>query len=191
MSSDDSTPADATDPVTDARNIVTDATNIVLTGFMGTGKTTVGRRLAERLGFDFVDTDHLIEADHGPIPLIFAEQGEAAFRAIERATATTLADRTSTVVATGGRLMLDTANAEVLGASARVFCLTAPAEVIVERVLGDGSAERPLLATDDPRAQVEGLLAERAEGYARFEQVSTLNRDPDQIADDIIQRLRC
>ena len=69
------------------------AGNIVLTGFMGTGKTTVGRLLAERLGFEFVDTDHMIEADHGPIPLIFAEQGEAAFRAIESAVAVELAGR--------------------------------------------------------------------------------------------------
>lgn len=156
---------------------------------MGTGKTTVGRRLAGRLGFDFVDTDQMIEADHGPIPVIFAEQGEEAFRAIERSTAQALADRSSTVIATGGRLMLDAANAVVLGSRSRVFCLTAPTEVVLERVLGDGPAERPLLAADDPSARITQLLAERAEGYGRFEQVSTAHRTPDQIVDEIVERL--
>ncbi len=59
--------------------------NVVLTGFMGTGKTTVGRLLADRLGFEFVDTDQLIEQRHGPIPLIFREHGEGEFRRLERA----------------------------------------------------------------------------------------------------------
>ncbi len=127
-----------------------DRDNVVLTGFMGTGKTTVGRLLAERLGFEFVDTDHLIEADHGPIPLIFAEQGEAAFRAIESAVAVELAGRHSLVIATGGRLMLDEANAAALTATGRTFCLTAPTSVILERVLGDGTTHRPLLDGDDP-----------------------------------------
>ena len=156
---------------------------------MGTGKSTVGRVLADRLGFDFVDTDQLIEADHGPIPEIFAEQGEAAFRAIERSTAQALATRTSTVIATGGRFMLDTTNASILGDRSRVFCLTAPTEVLLERVLGDGSTERPLLANGDPRARIAELLEERAEAYGRFEQVSTVDRDSEEVADEIIRRL--
>ncbi len=169
--------------------ISSDRSNVVLTGFMGTGKTTVGRLLAELLGFEFVDTDQVIEADHGPIPLIFAEQGEAAFRAIESAVAVELAERRSHVVATGGRLMLDETNAAALAVEGRTFCLSAPTAVILERVLGDGTAHRPLLDGDDPSARIETLLSERAAAYGRFEQVETQNRTPQAIADDIAGRL--
>lgn len=163
--------------------------NVVLTGFMGTGKTTVGRIVAASLDYEFVDTDHVIETDHGPIPVIFAEQGEEAFRSIERRVAVALAERNGLVIATGGRLMLDPENAAVLGASGRVFCLTAPAEVILERVVGDGTAHRPLLDGDDPPARIRALLAERAAAYARFEQVGTDGQTPEAIAADIERRL--
>ncbi len=164
--------------------------NIVLTGFMGTGKTTVGRILAEVLGFDFVDTDQLIEADNGPIPVIFAEQGEDVFRAIEHDVAVDLAERRRTVIATGGRLMLDPSNAEALGETARVFCLTAPFGTILERVVGDGTAHRPLLDGHDPVARITALLTERAEAYGRFEQIETQNRAPQGIANEIIERIK-
>jgi shikimate kinase len=87
--------------------------NVVLTGFMGTGKTTVGRLLAERLGYGFVDTDALIVARHGPIAEIFAGRGEGEFRRLEAEVAAELADRTGLVIATGGRMLLDHGNAEV------------------------------------------------------------------------------
>lgn len=165
------------------------AGNVVLTGFMGTGKTTVGRLLAELLGFDFLDTDQVIEADHGPIPLIFAEQGEDAFRQIEAEVATELAERTGLVIATGGRLMLDPQNAGVLGASGRVFCLTAPVGVILDRVVGDGTAHRPLLDGDDPAGRIRALLMERHDAYAAFEGVETAERSPAAIAADLHDRL--
>ncbi|MCY4663604.1 MAG: hypothetical protein OXC00_02945, partial [Acidimicrobiaceae bacterium] len=76
--------------------------NVVLTGFMGTGKTTVGRILAEHLGFDFVDTDAVIESRAGPIPEIFERAGEPGFRELERSVARELAGRTGLVIATGG-----------------------------------------------------------------------------------------
>ena len=165
------------------------AANVVLTGFMGTGKTTVGLVLANLLDFAFVDTDQIIEADHGPIPVIFAEQGEAAFRAIEQHVAANLANRSGTVIATGGRLMLDPINASELGRTGRVFCLTAPVEVILERVLGDGTAHRPLLDGDDAAGRITTLLAERAEAYAAFDSVDTNGRSPEAIAREIHQRL--
>lgn len=163
--------------------------NVVLTGFMGTGKTTVGHILASLLGFEFVDTDQIIESDHGPIPVIFAEQGEAAFRTVERRVASALADRAGLVIATGGRLMLDPDNAAALGASGRIFCLTAPVETILERVLGDGTAHRPLLDGDDPAGRITGLLAERKTVYSQFEQVETEAREPGEIAADLHGRL--
>src|SRR3970040_282740 len=97
--------------------------NLVLTGFMGTGKTTVGHALAVKLGMEFVDTDELIEARHGPIARIFAEQGEAEFRAIERTVARELGQRTGLVIATGGRMILDPENFQSLSKNGRIFCL--------------------------------------------------------------------
>lgn len=162
------------------------AVNVVLTGFMGTGKTTVGRLLAARLGFGFVDTDAVIEERHGPIPTIFAERGEGEFRRIEREVAAELAERDGMVVSTGGRLLLDAVNAEALQRTGRVFCLSATVDTIVARVAPSGrAAGRPLLGGADARERITALLAERAEGYGRFEQVVTDGRTPAEIVDEI------
>lgn len=167
-----------------------DVRNVVLTGFMGTGKSTVGRILAARLGFEFVDTDVLIEDREGPISTIFDERGEDVFRSIERSVAAELADRTSLVVATGGRLMLDPENAATLGRDGRVFCLVASVDTIESRVLADAARfERPLLTTPDPRRRITELLAERAPAYDRFPRVETDGRTPDDIAAEIVGRL--
>jgi shikimate kinase len=87
-------------------------------------------------------------------------------------------------------MLLDPANAAALGATGRVFCLTATVDTIVERVAPDGDAAgRPLLAGGDVRERITALLAERAAGYAEFEQVPTDARTPVEIADDIVGRL--
>lgn len=165
--------------------------NIVLTGFMGTGKTTVGRILAAELGFGFVDTDTVIEDRHGPIATIFAERGEAVFRAIERELAAELADRSKLVVATGGRMMLDPDNVASLGNNSHVFCLVAAADEIHRRVTADAAQiERPLLAGPDPRLRIGELLAERRDGYRRFTQIVTDGRSPEMIAAEIAARVR-
>src|SRR3954454_10408784 len=161
--------------------------NVVLTGFMGTGKTTVGRLLADLLGYDFVDTDELIVAAHGPIDVVFRERGEPAFRALERGLADELAGRDRLVISTGGGMMLVPETASVLRAGARVFCLTASAETIAARVLN--GPERPLLAGGDPIARIRSLLAERAAGYAEFEQVATDSLTATEIAHDLAARL--
>jgi len=162
--------------------------NLVLTGFMGTGKTTVGRLLASRLGFDFVDTDRLIERRHGPIPQIFSEHGEREFRRLERDAAAELAARDRLVISTGGRMMLDPVNADLLSSSGDVFCLAASVDTILGRVTGDESpVERPLLSGTDVRDRIERLLAERAEAYERFRQIDTEGRTPDEVADEILE----
>lgn len=160
--------------------------NIVLTGFMGTGKTTVGRLLAQRLGYELIDTDAVIERRHGPIPEIFAERGETAFRQIERELARELASGERLVISTGGRMMLDPEAAELLGTGADVFCLVASPETIARRVLAPGAPARPLLAGDDPRRRIAELLAERAAGYARFRQVDTDGCTVAEVADAIV-----
>ena len=117
--------------------------NLILTGFMGTGKTTVGRLVAEKLGREFVDTDLVIEERHGPIQEIFDRQGESAFRDIERALAGELGQRNGLVIATGGRLLLDPENFRLLSENGRIFCLVATPEEIYQRVTGDTSRHQP------------------------------------------------
>ena len=164
--------------------------NVVLTGFMGTGKTTVGRLLAELLDYEFVDTDDVIERRHGAIETIFRERGEDAFRVIESEVAVELSERHRCVIATGGRMMLDPEIAATLGAGARVFCLVASPDTIAARVLSSDAPARPLLAGSDPLRRIAELLAERAAGYARFEQVATDSRTAADVAHDLLDRLR-
>ena len=147
---------------------------------MGTGKTTVGRILAGRLGFGFVDTDEVIESRFGPIHEIFERDGEEAFRDMERSVACELADRRGLVISTGGRMMLDPECAACLEPEADVFCLTADPDTIIERI-GD-PARRPLLAGPDAPERVRELLEERAEGYGRFASVDTEGRSAEEVA---------
>jgi shikimate kinase len=162
--------------------------NIILTGFMATGKSTIGRLLAERLDYEWVDTDATIEKRHGPIAQIFADEGERAFRDHERVIARELARRGGQVISTGGRLMLDPTNASALGGSGPVFCLTAKVETIVARARAAGG-DRPLLAGDDLEARITALLEERARGYGRYEQIATDGRYPEDVVDDLLERL--
>lgn len=163
--------------------------NIILTGFMGTGKTTVGRALAGRLGREFVDTDELIVARDGrSIARIFREDGEARFRQWERQIAAELAGRRGLVIATGGGLMLDPANVAALGATGPVFCLAADAEAILERIAAV-EATRPLLDGDDATARIASLLGQRAAAYARFRAIDTSGRETSDVVDAILAAL--
>jgi len=162
--------------------------NIVLTGFMGTGKTSVGRELGTRLGMEFVDTDEIIESRHGPIDRIFAENGEQAFRRLEREVASELGQRRGMVIATGGRMLLDPVNLDELTRNGRVFCLVASPEEIHRRVTTDEiRSERPLLGGDDPQRSIAELMAERSDRYARFPQIETDHRDVVTVADEIVR----
>ncbi len=155
---------------------------------MGTGKTTVGRLLAERLQRPFIDTDALIvERDGRPIADIFAQDGEAAFRSWERTVALELAQLQGLVIATGGRLMLDGENAAALSASGQVFCLTAVPQTILARVQDD--TKRPLLDVPHPAERIAFLLEARREGYGRFPQIATDGKTAEQVADVIIYTL--
>ena len=138
--------------------------NIALTGFMGTGKSSVGRMIADQLRFSFLDTDELIETRAGKsISAIFAEDGEAAFRKHEQTVVAELAARKRTVFSTGGGLGANPDNLASLKQHALVVCLWASPEKIWERVRGQ--SHRPLLQGPDPLAKIRQLLAERGPCY--------------------------
>ena len=138
--------------------------NLALVGFMGSGKSTVGRLVARDLGLHFVDTDELIEQRAGSrISEIFATQGEAVFRAHEREILGELVRGEGQVIATGGGLVCQPGNMAVLKSGALVVCLWAAAETIWERVRSQ--THRPLLQVPDPRAEVARLLALREPYY--------------------------
>ena len=161
--------------------------NLILTGFMGTGKSTVGRLVAEETGMDHVDTDDVIEERHGTIASIFATGGENRFQDLEREVAADLAGLERTVISTGGQTMLHEANVLTLGASGVVICLVAEPHQIYQRLMSDPTTrERPLLMGSDPRARITELLAQRAEGYARFPQVQTDGLTPHAAAQEVL-----
>ena len=168
-----------------------DNKNIILTGFMGTGKTTIGTLVAEKLEREFIDTDVLIEQRQGMgIPEIFASLGEDAFREMEADIATELGQRKGLVVATGGRFMLDPDNAAALSENGIVFCLVVSPREILARVTAETDHHRPLLDVPDPAAQISELLQEREAGYRRFLEIHTDNRKPDEIADELLAFLQ-
>ncbi len=140
--------------------------NIIVTGFMATGKSSVGRRLAIRLGYDFLDLDTLIAAEAGmPISQIFATQGEEAFRALESRMVDRVAGRSGCVVATGGGTIVNSRNLEALKRSGVVITLSADPDTILSRI--PSVDDRPMLWGADKRERVRLLLEERAQAYAR------------------------
>jgi shikimate kinase len=162
--------------------------HIVLTGFMATGKTEVGRRLARLLQRPFVDTDGIVEAAEGcSVAQLFATRGEAGFRALERAAVEQACAMQDAVIATGGGALLDPENRRRLAAAGPIICLAASPEDILRRT-GAG-ASRPLLAgaNGDRLARIRALLAERAPAYA----VATHTIDTGGLSiDEVVERVR-
>lgn len=163
--------------------------NIVLAGFMATGKTAVGRRLAECLRYAFVDLDALIEAEAGmPIPRLFAEQGEATFRDLEARMVSRVVLRKCSVIATGGGAVVNPRNLEALKRCGVLITLTADPETILSRI--GGGANRPMLAGGPPRERILELLAARAEAYARADMtIDTSRYTVDEVVDCILRTL--
>ncbi len=156
---------------------------------MGYGKTSVGRVLASRLGWDFVDTDALIEAREGStVAEIFRTRGEPAFRALETQVLTSLRDRAGVVVATGGGAPTQPANAAFFSSDAAVvFYLQVPLETALRRA--GGNRDRPLLAQGD-RA-VRTLYESRLPLYESLgSSVQTDDRTPEAVAEEILRLLR-
>ena len=165
------------------------AKNIILTGFMGTGKSTIGHLVADCTGRSFVDMDTIIETREGrPISQIFAEEGEPYFRRIEAALCRELADQSGLVIATGGGALVSVENRQVMEQSGLVICLDCEPAVLWQRI-GE-SEDRPMLAEPDEGrfARLAALLAKRAPAYARIQHhLDVTHLSPEEAADRICE----
>lgn len=167
-------------------------TNIALIGFMGTGKTSVGRVLAVRLKKEFIRTDDLIAESAGKsIPEIFEEDGELRFRELETEVVKRISDKKGMVIDCGGGVILNRINVDNLKKNSRIILLTASPEAILERVLKDAE-QRPLLETQDKLERIKQLLSLREPLYKRFAdfEIDTSNLDVDQVVDKILEYLK-
>lgn len=167
--------------------------NIVLIGFMGCGKSTVGRELQKLLSYPLVDMDAMIEERAGkPITRIFAEDGEAAFRDMESELLSELEQAVGTgrIIASGGGVVARLENRACLQRLGFVVWLSAPVPVILRRTRNNG--ERPLLLTEDPHGRVKSLLAEREPWYRQCAnlKVDTVGLNSREIACGILESAR-
>lgn len=171
----DSTPTTRNQPCSDMV--------LTLTGFMGSGKTSVGKALSERLGCPFLDLDWIVEEARGmTIPEIFATEGEASFRASElEALEELLGQQAKTgkidlVLALGGGTLMTHECEELVREKTLCVYLKASAETLLENLKGTEST-RPMLAGDDLRTRIETLLDEREETYARCADITVENNE--------------
>lgn len=163
--------------------------NVVLVGFMGTGKSTVGKMAARRLGWTFVDSDAWIEEKTGKtIPELFGEQGEAVFREHEREALRELLNGENVVLATGGGAVLAEENRTCMLEGGLVIALTAPVAEILERVRGDRN--RPLLQ-GNVEERVAALMEKRRGAYDfAHVTIDTAGIEPAAAADLIVKAVR-
>jgi shikimate kinase len=160
------------------------ADNVILVGFMGAGKSSVGRILAKRLGRCFVETDDMITAKEGrPIPEIFTVKGEPHFRALEDEAVRLLALKRGDVIATGGGLPCQDGRMEALQALGTVVWLSGDLATLCERALRSG--DRPMLHGKS-RKEIETLYKSREPFYAKADlSVDTMRLNPDQVAAEV------
>ncbi|MEM1085481.1 MAG: shikimate kinase [Verrucomicrobiota bacterium] len=167
--------------------------NIILIGFMGCGKSTIGRKLEGLLGYPMVDTDHLIEEKTGErVADIFASRGENYFRELEAAVLMELAapDAPRRIISTGGGIITRKRNRSLLKQLGYVVWLQAPVAVILSRTTRN--RDRPLLDVEDPRGKIESLLSERTPMYSAAAdlEVETDDLDAGEIACGILESAR-
>jgi shikimate kinase len=167
---------------------------VALVGYRGTGKSTVGRILAERLDWEFADADHEVEARAGrPIARIFAEEGESAFRDLEEQVLADLTVRPNTVIATGGGAILRSTNRDLLRSFGFVAWLTADAETLARRLARDPSRveARPALTSAGTLDEIADVLAARLPHYREVAdlEVGTAGRSCREVAEAVIRAL--
>jgi len=167
-------------------------TSIALIGFMGTGKTAVGKALAEKLGKEFFELDPLIEKKAGKtIPAIFKEDGEIAFREFEIEAIKEVSKERNAVIACGGGVVLNKINIDRLKREAVIVYLTASPRVILKRTSRDAE-ERPLLTVANPALTIKELLRFRRPFYERAADttVNTSRLDIDSVVTQIIAKIK-
>jgi shikimate kinase len=164
--------------------------NIVLTGFMGTGKSAVGRHLSDELHVPFIDVDSTIAKKAGKsIQQIFTTQGEEAFRELETTVLAEVASGDKTVIATGGGALLNAKNREILQKNGILVCLTAKMGTLLERLKDD--LTRPLLAGENLENKISRLMKERQAVYDLCPlQVDTEGKTIAHVAKEIIEKVR-
>jgi 3-dehydroquinate synthase len=169
------------------------ARRIFLIGLSGTGKSSVAKLVAGNLGWRALDTDALVETSAGrPVHEIFAQDGEARFRELERDALQRTSSEENAVIATGGGAVLSPDNRRAM-AGGFVVCLDASAETIAERLRGDDASvsERPLLAGGDPLSRISELRARRAPYYALADaRIETGGRTPEDVASAVVDAMR-
>jgi len=162
--------------------------NIYLIGFMGTGKSSVGKILAEKMGAKYIDTDAMVEAKAGMgVHEIFEAYDEPEFRRLESEVLETITDGDNNVVSTGGGIVVTHRNIELMMNTGIVVTLIANADIILDRVSMD-ETERPLLSADEPLEDIKRLLFERAALYIKSHHVvDTSDITPEEAANEIME----
>ncbi len=175
-------------------SVLSPGRNIVLIGLMGTGKTSVGRILAERLGRYFVDIDAMVEVEAGmSIAELFASAGERAFRRLEAEAVRHASALRGQVVAAGGGAVLDPGNVTHLRATGELVLLEADPQTLARRLADQQGEARPLLeGAPDPAARLAQLQASRDAAYraCAAHTVDTTGRSPEEIAEAVLQWAR-
>jgi len=164
--------------------------NIYLVGFMGTGKTAVGKELAKKKKWRFLNLDELIELrEKRTIADIFAKEGEAYFRRIEKRVLKEVSAEKNFVVACGGGIVLDKYNIRIMKETGKMFCLSANSTVILKRT--SGAIHRPLLNVKNPKEKIDLLLKFRAPFYAQADYtIDTSNISIKEVVEKIIKQIK-
>ena len=162
-----------------------DNLNIILIGFMGTGKTTIGKIVSERLNYKFVDTDDLIqEVCNMTIPDIFSQKGEQYFRDVEKAVIKQISNNYNTVIACGGGVVKNAKNIDNLKSNGVLICLTCDIEILYNRITSN--IDRPL-ASGKSKEDILKLMQEREKMYKVADEfIDTSNASEFDISDRII-----